>query len=81
MMTMQGKMITLEPLDIQKHAKGYFEVCQDENIHKYTGNTIPKCIDETIELLKKYEAINSKTVYEKGTTPAGLKKLVDSKHM
>lgn len=55
MMTMQGKMITLEPLDIQKHAKGYFEVCQDENIHKYTGNTIPQCIDETIELLKKYE--------------------------
>ena len=53
--TMKGKMITLEPLDIQKHAKGYFEVCQDENIHKYTGNTVPQCIDETIELLKKYE--------------------------
>ena len=53
--TMKGKMITLEPLDVQKHAKGYFEVCQDESIHKYTGNTVPQCIDETIELLKKYE--------------------------
>ena len=53
---MKGKMITLEPLDIQKHANGYFEVCQDENIYKYTGNTVPQCIDETIALLEKYEA-------------------------
>ena len=55
MITMKGKMVTLEPLDVQKHAKGYFEVCQDERIHKYTGNTVPQCIDETIVLLKKYE--------------------------
>ena len=52
---MKGKLITLEPLDVQKHAKGYFEVSQDENIHKYAGNTVPKCIDETVALLKKYE--------------------------
>ena len=55
MVTLKGKMITLEPLDIQKHAKGYFEVSQDESIHKYTGNTVPKYLDETVELLKKYE--------------------------
>ena len=55
MITMKGKMITLEPLDIQKHANGYFEVCQDENIHKHTGNTVPLHIDETVELLQKYE--------------------------
>ena len=55
MITLKGKLITLEPLDIQKHAKGYFEVCQDENIHKYVGNTVPKHIEETVELLKKYE--------------------------
>ena len=55
MITMKGKMITLEPLDIQKHAKGYYEVSQDENIHNYTGNIVPKCLDETVELLKKYE--------------------------
>lgn len=55
MITMKGKLITLEPLDIQKHAKGYFEVCQDENIHKHVGNTVPKHIEETVELLKKYE--------------------------
>ena len=55
MITMKGKLITLEPLDIQKHAQGYFEVSQDESIHKYTGNTVPKCLDETVELLKKYE--------------------------
>lgn len=55
MVTMKGNLITLEPLDIQNHAKGYFEVSQDENIHKYVGNTVPKHIDETVELLKKYE--------------------------
>ena len=55
MITMKGKMITLEPLNIQNHAKGYFKVSQDEKIHKYTGNTVPKCLDETIDLLKKYE--------------------------
>lgn len=55
MNTMRGNLITLEPLDVQKHAKGYFEVSQDENIHKYTGNTVPKHIDETAALLEKYE--------------------------
>ena len=37
MITMKGKVITLEPLDIQKHAKTYFEAVQDENIHRYTS--------------------------------------------
>ena len=55
MIIMKGKIVTLEPLNIQKHAAGYFEVLQDENIHKYTGNTVPKCIDEVVELLNKYE--------------------------
>lgn len=55
MITMKGKLITLEPLNVQKHAKGYFEISQDENIHTYTGNTVPKHLDEIIELLKKYE--------------------------
>lgn len=55
MITMKGKMITLEPLDVQKHSQGYYTVSQDANIHTYTGNTVPKCPDETAELLKKYE--------------------------
>ena len=55
MITMKGNLITLEPLDIEKHAKGYFAVSQDENIHRYSGNTVPKCMDETIALLNKYE--------------------------
>ena len=55
MITMKGQLVTLEPLDIAKHANGYFKVSQDENIHRYTGNTVPKDIDEIIELLKKYE--------------------------
>lgn len=55
MIAMKGKLITLEPLDVNKHAKGYFDVSQDENIHKYTGNTVPETVDETVALLKKYE--------------------------
>ena len=48
-------LITLEPLDIEKHARGYFAVSQDENIHKYTGNSVPQNVDEIVLLLKKYE--------------------------
>ena len=55
MVTMKGNLITLEPLDIPKHAKGYFEVSRDENIHRYTGNTVPKSLNEIVTLLKKYE--------------------------
>ena len=55
MKAMQGELITLEPLDITKHAKGYFDVSQDEKIHSYTGNQVPKTVDEIAELLKKYE--------------------------
>lgn len=55
MIVMRGNLVTLEPMDIEKHAKGYFEVSQDENIHRYTGNTVPESIGETIALLKKYE--------------------------
>ena len=52
---MKGKLVTLEPLDINKHAKGYFEVSQDEKIHRYTGNAVPESVDEIIVLLRKYE--------------------------
>jgi len=55
MITMKGKLITLEPLDVDKHAKGYFEISQDPNIHQFTGNTVPRDIAEITELLKKYE--------------------------
>ena len=55
MITLRGKLITLEPLDVDKHAKGYFEVSQDEHIHRYVGNTVPEKLDETIALLKKYK--------------------------
>ena len=55
MTVMSGNLITLEPLDIAKHAAGYFEVSLDENIHRYTGNHVPKCISEVEALLRKYE--------------------------
>lgn len=55
MITLKGNLITLEPLNVEKHAKGYFEVSLDEKIHKYTSNTVPKCIAETEALLRKYE--------------------------
>lgn len=55
MMTMTGTLITLEPLNIDKHAEGYWRVCQDAKIHKYAGKTTPVSIMETAALLKKYE--------------------------
>lgn len=55
MVTMQGTRITLEPLNVQKHATDYFEVSQDERIHEYTGNTVPKSVNEIVALLEKYE--------------------------
>ena len=55
MITMKGKLITLEPLDVSRHAEGYFEISQDENIHKYTSNTVPDTVEEIVALLQKYE--------------------------
>ena len=55
MIPMKGNLITLEPLDIAKHARGYFEVCQDEAVHTYTNNTVPQTLEETTALLEKYE--------------------------
>lgn len=55
MVSMQGNLVTLEPLDIQKHAEGYYRVSLDENIHKYVGNSVPGSVDEIVALLKEYE--------------------------
>lgn len=55
MVTLRGDLVTLEPLDIEKHAQGYFAVSQDEKIHRYVGNTVPKTLEETAALLKEYE--------------------------
>ena len=55
MITMKGTLVTLEPLDISKHAKGYFDVMQDGKIHTYTGNCVPETVDQVAALLKKYE--------------------------
>ena len=54
-MRLNGKLVTLEPLDAEKHAKGYFAMAQDENIYKYTGNTVPKNVEEIEALLRKYQ--------------------------
>lgn len=55
MCVMRGNLISLEPLDVAKHTAGYFEISLDENIHRYTGNSVPKCVDEVEALLRKYE--------------------------
>lgn len=55
MISMRGELVTLEPLDVEKHAQGYFEVCQDEMIHKYVGNRVPKTVEEITALLQEYE--------------------------
>ena len=52
---LKGKLVTLEPLCILKHAKGYYEVSLDENIHRYTGNSVPTNISDIEKLLNLYE--------------------------
>lgn len=54
-MEWKGNLVTLEPLDVLKHAKGYFEMAQDEKVHQYTGNSVPKSVKEIEVLLRKYE--------------------------
>ena len=55
MKILKGNLITLEPLCISKHAKGYYEVSQDENIHRYSGNSVPSNITDIEKLLNLYE--------------------------
>jgi hypothetical protein len=52
---MQGHLITLEPLDIEKHAEDYFHISQDPNMHEYVGSTIPTNIKEIKDLLRIYD--------------------------
>ncbi|MBI9013067.1 MAG: GNAT family N-acetyltransferase [Clostridiales bacterium] len=54
---MKGCLITLELMDIEKHAKGYFEISQDPKLHEYVGNTIPKNIEEIKDLLGIYDEL------------------------
>ena len=55
MKILKGNLITLEPLCIPKHVKGYYEVSLDENIHRYTGNSVPTNISDIEKLLNLYE--------------------------
>lgn len=55
MISMEGKLVILEPLDIAKHAEGYFAVSQDEKVHAYVGNTVPETLEDVIKLLQVYE--------------------------
>lgn len=54
-MILRGELVTLEPLDVDKHAQGYFEVSLDENIHKWVGNTVPTNVVEIVNLLNLYQ--------------------------
>ena len=55
MITMQGSLVTLEPLNVRKHTQGYFAVSRDEKIHEYVGNTVPETPEEIAALLTEYE--------------------------
>lgn len=57
MIPLKGELVTLEPLDIGKHAKGYFKAAQDEKMHTYVGNTVPKTVEEVEETFRLYEKL------------------------
>jgi len=77
MITMKGNLITLEPLDIPKHAEGYFAVSQDENIHRYTGTSVSGSLEETVAVLEKYKKyfLNWMIVSNESRTVIGILRL------
>jgi len=51
----EGKLIRLEPLDIDRHLEGYYRVSLDSKVHEYVGNSVPESQEEIRDLLKIYQ--------------------------
>jgi [ribosomal protein S5]-alanine N-acetyltransferase len=67
---LRGDLVTLRPIDPTQDAIQWFEVMQDDDMHRWTGNTVPTSVEEVVEMLIKYatlEEIISWAVVENGT--------------
>ncbi|MGF7059949.1 GNAT family N-acetyltransferase [Brassicibacter mesophilus] len=55
--TLEGNMVRLRPMEIGKDKYHYYKVSQDEKMHEWTGNTVPKTVVEIEELLNVYKKV------------------------
>lgn len=58
---LNGDLVVLSQLNIERDLIGYFNVSQDEKNHLWVGNSVPKNMDEIEELLNVY--LNSMYVW------------------
>ncbi|WP_105616415.1 GNAT family N-acetyltransferase [Vallitalea okinawensis] len=54
---LEGHIIRLRPMEIEKDKYNYYDVSLDEKMHNWTGNTVPKTVDEIEALLRVYEKV------------------------
>lgn len=63
---LNGNLIVLRQLDIDRDLIGYFNVSQDKNIHLWVDNKIPKDSEEIKNLLNLYnENMHVWTIFDK----------------
>lgn len=55
---LEGKDIILRPIDPEKDYKQWYKVMKDPEMHKWTGNTVPKNPEETKEMLQHYKELD-----------------------
>lgn len=54
---LEGNIIRLRPMEIEKDKYSYYKVSQDEKMHEWTGNTVPKTVEEIEKLLNIYNDV------------------------
>lgn len=55
--TLVGKTVVLREIVPEKDSVDWFQHMQESKMHKWTGNTVPKEIEEVIDLLQRYKEL------------------------
>ena len=51
MKSLYGRLLTLRPINIEQDAPEWFEVMQEPEMHLWTGNQIPKDLNEVRDVV------------------------------
>jgi len=60
--TLVGQLITLRAIDVQGDAAEWFEAMQEPELHLWTGNNIPKDVDEVRDIVLTTYATHPKII-------------------
>lgn len=52
--TLKGKLVTLRPISPENDCIPFYNIMLEPEMHVWTGNTVPKNIDEIKQLLQHY---------------------------